>query len=402
MNRTIEKTVRTLPDGTTFVITGDIPAMWLRDSTTQFTPYLLVMHDDERLQDLIAGLVRRQLRFVNLDPYANAFNPEPSGAAYSPDDLADNPWVWEQKYEIDSLAFPVQLAYRFWRLTGRTDVLDDDAHNALRTIVCLWRLEQDHEAESPYRFQRHGVPPSEMLTRDGLGSPVAPTGMTWSGFRPSDDACQYGYNIPANLFAATALQHIDDIAREVFGDDALASEARTLRADIHRGVDRFGVVEHPVHGRIYAYEVDGLGGHALMDDANVPSLLSLPLLGAVAADDEVYQATRSFALSPDNPHYHTGTAPRGIGTPHTPPGYIWPIALAVEGLTSQDRQVKLELIRTLRDTDAGTLAMHEGFHKDDAGSYTREWFSWADSAFCELVLDYCGHRVQPEAAHVQP
>ncbi|TDD71733.1 glycoside hydrolase family 125 protein [Jiangella aurantiaca] len=404
MTDTLEKTARVLPDGTTYVITGDIPAMWLRDSTAQFSPFLLMMSADDAVQDLIAGLVRRQLRYICLDPYANAFNAEPSGAAYDPDDLADNPWVWEEKYEIDSLAFPLQLAYRTWRMTGRRDFLDDTAHRALRTVVRTWRVEQEHETASRYRFRRHGMPPTETLTRDGLGSPVGPTGMTWSGFRPSDDACTYGYNVPGNLFAATALDHVRAIAREVFHDDDLAGDARALRDEIRAGVERFGVVDHPSYGRIYAYEVDGLGGQVLMDDANLPSLLSLPHLGATDLDDPVYQATRAFVLGPDNPYHHAGRAARGVGSAHTPPGYIWPIALAVEGLTSPDPAEKLALIQTLRDTDAGTLAMHEAFHCDDAGRYTRDWFSWGDSMFCELVLDYCGHRVSDavrEGRHVQ-
>ena len=390
LTSTLETTVHREPDGTTFVITGDIPAMWLRDSTAQLGPYLLLLADAPELLDLIIGLLRRQFQYIRHDPYANAFNREANGNAYRADDLDADPWVWERKYEIDSLAFPVLLAHRVWRQTGSTAFADETFRAALEAIVDTLRTEQDHEARSPYRFERPGEPASETLSRNGLGSPVAHTGMTWSGFRPSDDACVYGYNVPGNLFVATALGHLAELATEVLGDRLLAQRARELRAEIEAGVAAHGIVEHPVHGRIYAYEVDGFGNSLLMDDANMPSLLSLPLLGVCSPDDELYLATRAFVLSGDNPFFFTGTAARGIGSPHTPDAYIWPIALAVQGLTTPDRDAKLALLHVLRDTDAGTYALHEGFHRDDPTQFTRPWFSWAGSMFCELVLDYCG------------
>jgi len=391
LTNTLETTVHREPDGTTFVLTGDIPAMWLRDSTAQLGPYLLLLDDAPELLEMIVGLLRRQFAYILHDPYANAFNRDADGNSYATGDVGPDPWVWERKYEVDSLAFPILLAHRVWRLTGRTDFADAAFHRALVAAVDTLVTEQDHEARSTYRFERLGEKPSETLSRGGLGSPVARTGMTWSGFRPSDDACVYGYNVPANLFAATALAHVAELASELLGDETLAGRALTLRTEIEAGVARHGIVDHPVHGRIYAYEVDGLGHALLMDDANMPSLLSLPLLGVCAPDDEVYLATRAFALSPDNPYFIEGTAARGIGSPHTPDDYIWPIALAVQGLTTTDRDEKLALILVLRDTDAGTYLIHEGFHCDDPTRFTRPWFSWANSMFCELVLDYCGY-----------
>lgn len=387
---TLETTVQLEPDGTTFVITGDIPAMWLRDSTAQLGPYLALLADAPELLGMINGLLRRQFAYILRDPYANAFNREANGNAYWAGDVDADPWVWERKYEIDSLAFPILLAHRVWRRTGSTEFADATFHAALVAVVDTLVTEQDHEAQSAYRFQRPGEPASETLSRGGLGSPVARTGMTWSGFRPSDDACVYGYNVPGNLFVATALGHLAELATEVLGDLALAGRATALRAEIEAGVAAHGVVEHPVHGRIYAYEVDGLGNSLLMDDANMPSLLSLPLLGVCAPDDELYLSTRAFALSEDNPYFFAGTAAQGIGSPHTPHAYIWPIALSVQGLTTRDRDEKLALLHALRDTDAGTFAMHEGFHSGDPTQFTRPWFSWAGSMFCELVLDYCG------------
>lgn len=390
MRNTLDTTLTHEADGTTFVITGDIPAMWLRDSSAQMRPFLRLLGGEDGLSDVIAGLVRRQFECVALDPYANAFNQEPNGASYDPEDACDNPWIWERKYEVDSLAFPVQLAHQLWQRTGRTDIFTADVLAALRTIVAQWRLEQDHESNSDYRFVRQTNLPSETLSRDGLGPATAVTGMTWAGFRPSDDACVYSFNIPGNHFARLALLHIAQIADDVYRDAALAADARALAEEIKAGILRHGVVSHPEHGDMYAFEVDGLGGQLLMDDSNMPSLLSLPLTSDVSVEDPLYQATRKFILSHENPFFHEGAHAKGIGSPHTPPGYIWPIALAVQGLTAASREDQWNILQTLRDTTGGTGFMHEGFDPDDPAQFTRPWFSWANSMFCELLLDYCG------------
>ncbi|MEG8033766.1 glycoside hydrolase family 125 protein [Sphingomonas sp. LR61] len=382
--RTLRDTI-SLDDDGAFVITGDIPAMWLRDSTTQMTPYLRFVADDPALADLLWAVVRRQFRLIEHDPYANSFNREPNGAHYDPDDLNADPLVWEQKYEVDSLAYPVTFAYALWRATGSTAVLDERAHRVFRTIVAQWRTEQDHDA-SAYRFVRDGAIPTETLARDGRGTPVAVTGMTWCGFRPSDDACTYGYNVPANLFAAEALLAVAAIARDVWSDTGLADDADVLRASILYGVRQHGVVPGPAGEDVYAYEVDGLGGVLLMDDANTPSLLSLPLSASSVLDDSVWAATRDFVLSPANPYWFSGTAAAGIGSPHTLPQRVWPIALAVEGLVSGSPARRRELLDVLVATDGGTGDMHESFDVEDPAQFSRPWFSWADAMFCELAL----------------
>jgi meiotically up-regulated gene 157 (Mug157) protein len=379
-----------LPDGTTFVLTGDIPAMWLRDSAAQLRPYLLLCRDDPGLQDILIGVLHRQLEYVVLDPYANAFNKEANGAGHVTDETEMSPWVWERKYEIDSLCFPLELAYRLWRITGRTDVIDDRFRAAAEAIVELWTVEQDHEARSPYRFQRHDDRPSDTLVREGRGRLTRPTGMSWSAFRPSDDATELGFNVPGNMFASVALGYLQEIATEVLRDEPLADRAKALKAEIDEGIATFGTVDHPVHGRVYAYEVDGLGESLLMDDANMPSLLSIPLTGYAAADDPTYLATRALLLSPENPYYYSGTAAAGIGSPHTPPRYIWHIALAVQGISSTSAEERQQLLELLRDTTGGTGQMHEGFNVDDPTQYTREWFSWANAMFCELALVHAG------------
>ncbi|MER7250542.1 glycoside hydrolase family 125 protein [Kribbella sp. NPDC000426] len=381
-----------LPDGTTFVLTGDIPAMWLRDSAAQMRPYLLLCNEDPGLQDTLIGVLHRQLEYVVLDPYANAFNKSANGAGHVTDETDMSPWVWERKYEIDSLCFPLELAYRLWRITGRADVIDSRFRAAAEAIVELWTVEQDHEERSPYRFQRLDDRPSDTLVRDGRGRLTRPTGMSWSAFRPSDDATELGFNVPGNMFASVVLGYLEEIATEVLRDAELADRAKGLKAEIDEGIASHGVVDHPVHGRVYAYEVDGLGESLLMDDANMPSLLSIPLTGYAAADDPTYLATRTLLLSPENPYYYSGTHAAGIGSPHTPPHYIWHIALAVQGISSTSSAERQRLLELLRDTTGDTGQMHEGFNVDDPTQYTREWFSWANAMFCELALIHAGIR----------
>lgn len=394
---TLGTTFREMPDGTLFLLTGDIPAMWLRDSTAQLGPYLHFAAEDDGIAAMIEAVSRRQIEFVLLDPYANAFNAEANGAGHQSDLTDQSPWVWERKYEVDSLCYPIQLAYDLWQLTGRTAHLGDAFARAARVIIDLWRTEQHHEERSPYRFQRIDGPPTDTLVRDGRGSETAPTGLTWSAFRPSDDACTHGYNVPGNMFAAVELQHIKAIAIEVLGDTELAASARALRDDITRAVEAHTVVTTESHGEVYAYEVDGRGGILLLDDANVPSLLSLPLVGWCQTDDPLYLATRRFILSSANPTYvsgalASGTDSSGLGSPHTPAGHVWPIGLCIEALTTDDPAEKDRIRRLLLETDAGTGLMHESFLVTDPEVYTRPWFSWANAMFCELVLDITGLR----------
>ncbi|WP_442953057.1 glycoside hydrolase family 125 protein [Paenibacillus sp. Soil750] len=387
---TFQTTIGQLEDGSTFVITGDIPAMWLRDSSAQVRTYLLLAQEDPLIADMIEGVVRRQVQYIGLDPYANAFNKEPHGAGHQQDITAMSPWIWERKYEIDSLCYPIQLSYFLWKVTGRISHFTDEFRAAVLSILQLWRVEQSHETHSPYRFQRLNCPPTDTLTREGLGSAVGYTGMTWSGFRPSDDACTYGYLVPANMFAVVVLGYLGEIADKVWMDRTISDEALQLAAEIRDGIEAYGTIPHPTLGVMYAYETDGLGGYHLMDDANVPSLLSIPYLGYTEMSDPTYQRTRSFILSEENPYFYQGEVAQGIGSPHTPERYIWPISLAIQGLTASSQEEKLRLLDLLAATDAGTGFMHEGFHVDDPAKFTRPWFSWANAMFSELVLDVCG------------
>ena len=378
---TLETTVQAQP-GDTFVITGDIHAMWLRDSTAQVLHYLRFA-DAEPVAELVEGLIARQAKCVLIDPYANAYNREPSDFKPFDDRPRASDWVWERKYEIDSLCYPVWLAWRFHEKTGRTGFLTEQFAEMLRTIVDVFRTEQDH-SQSDYRFERTNCPPSDTLSHEGRGEPVAVTGMTWSGFRPSDDSCMYGYLVPSNLFAAQELTHLAKFAR-MLDDEELAADAEKLSGEIREGVEKYGHVQHPTFGDIYAYETDGMGHYNLMDDANVPSLLALPYLGACAKDDPAYLRTRAFVLSRENPYYYEGALAKGVGSPHTPAGYIWPIALCVQAMTTDDNAEAARLLDTLMHTHAGCECMHESFDPDAPEKFTREWFAWANSMFGEMI-----------------
>ncbi len=391
---TLDTTVKRMDDGTTYVITGDINAMWLRDSVCQLRPYYILADKDPEIADMIEGLVRRQMKYILIDAYANAFNEEENGNCWEKDETDGSDWLWERKYEIDSLCFPLQMSYLLWKNTGRTGQFDEQFVAAAKRILEVWKTEQDHENNSKYSFVRRNCYYTDTLSRDGKGPLVKSNiGMTWSGFRPSDDACMYGYLIPSNMFAVVVLGYLAEIVRDVLKDSALADEATSLAKEIKTGIESYGVINHPKFGKVYAYEVDGFGQYNLMDDANVPSLLSIPYLGYVSEEDEVYQNTRKMILSEVNPYYYKGTAAEGIGSPHTPYNYIWHISLAMQGLSCSDIDYKKNILETMKSTDAGKNMMHEGFDVNDPSNYTREWFSWANAMFCELLLDYCGYKV---------
>jgi meiotically up-regulated gene 157 (Mug157) protein len=351
---TIETTVK-LDEHGAFVITGDIPAMWLRDSSAQVRHYLNLTKDDADIRSLVASLVQRQAYCILDDPYANAFNQtKKEGGHYADTTEFDNPMAWERKYEVDSLCYPVNLAYHFMKASGTTEHLDETFKQACLKILDTFETEQYHAEKSPYRFTRTNCPPSDTLKCDGMGTPVAYTGMTWSGFRPSDDACELHYLIPSEMFAVVILGYMAEIAETVWNDKAMAERALKLRGEIDDGIKKYGTFEHPEFGTIYAYEADGLGNQNFMDDANVPSLLSLPYLGYCGADDPIYQNTRRFILSKNNPYYYEGTAAKGIGSPHTPKNYIWHVSLAMQGLTSTCDDEIDAILDLFETTTAGT------------------------------------------------
>lgn len=391
---TLNTTVKRMDNNMTHVITGDIPAMWLRDSAAQLRPYIFLAKENEEIRELIAGLVRRQFMCITIDEYANAFNEAPNGACWEKDDPDQNPWVWERKFEVDSLCYPLQLAYLLWKNTGCVTQFEGVFQEGVKKILEVFTTEQYHEEKSEYRFNRNNGYYRDTLSRDGKGALVKPgTGFIWSGFRPSDDACTYGYLIPSNMFAVVALGYLEEMEREIFHNEELAEKAKSLKEEVKEAIETIGKTFTEEFGMVYAYETDGFGMYNLMDDANVPSLLAMSYLG-YEGDREVSENTRRFLLSEANPFYFKGCKAAGIGSPHTPSNYIWHIAMAVQGLTSTSKEEKLEILENMAATTGGKGVMHEGFCCEDDSKFTRAWFSWANAMYAELFLDYVGYTLE--------
>jgi meiotically up-regulated gene 157 (Mug157) protein len=359
--------------------------MWLRDSSAQVLPYVSLAAEDRKLQLLFRGLIHRQARCVLLDSYANAFYRGNQTGPFAKDLTDMRPGVHERKWEVDSLCYPVLVAHSYWKSTGDTQPFDQDWHVAARRIVATFREQQRLKGDGPYRFQRLTTSFYDNSPNAGLGNPTAKIGLLHSAFRPSDDACLFPFLVPSNLFAVVSLRQLQQMASAVFNDQLLADDAASLADEIHSAVQKYAVVDHPRHGKIYAYEVDGFGNSLLMDDANVPSLLSLPYLGCCTGEDETYQRTRAFVLSEDNPYFFQGVA-EGIGGPHVGPGMIWPLSIIMRALTSQDEKEVESCLRMLLATTGGAAFMHESFDARDPTKYTRPWFAWCNSLFGELVV----------------
>lgn len=372
----------------TYVYTGDIPAMWLRDSGAQVWPYVQLCGNDPALQKMIAGVIRRQFRLINIDPYANAFNDGPTGAGEDvgyPGHVQD-PWVFERKWEIDSHCYPIRLAHHYWKTTGDASVFDAEWVAAMRNILATLRDQQMKEGPGDYTFLR--VTDRQLDTRChvGRGNPVKPVGLISSAFRPSDDATTFGFLVPSNFMAVSSLRKAAEILSTVNGEQELAAGCTALADEVAAALQQYAVVEHPVYGKIYAFEVDGFGSVQLMDDANVPSLLAMPYLGDVERTDPVYENTRRFVWSTDNPYFWRGEAGEGIGGPHIGVEMIWPMSIMMRAFTSTDDAEIRDCIIALMTTDAGTGFMHESFSRHDAADFTRAWFAWQNTLFGELIL----------------
>ena len=372
----------------TYVYTGDIPAMWLRDSGAQVWPYVQLCAQDPALQRMIAGTIRRQFKLINIDPYANAFNDGPTGrgedVGYSGNE--QSPWVFERKWEIDSHCYPIRLAHRYWKTTGDASVFGGEWVEAMRAILATLREQQMKEGPGDYIFLR--VTDRQLDTRChvGRGNPVKPVGLIASAFRPSDDATTFGFLVPSNFMAVSSLRKAAEILTAVNGETQLAAECTALADEVAATLRKHAVVEHPDYGKIYAYEVDGFGGVQLMDDANVPSLLAMAYLGDVDRDDPIYENTRRFVWSDANPYFWRGPAGEGIGGPHIGVEMIWPMSILMRAFTATDEEEIRDCIISLMTTDAGTGFMHESFSRHDAADFTRPWFAWQNTLFGELIL----------------
>lgn len=370
----------------TFVYTGDIHAMWLRDSGAQVWPYLQLANDDEQLRQMLEGVVRRQLMCINLDPYANAFNDGPVGSYWESDNTDMKPELHERKWEIDSLCYVIRLAYEYWKVTGDSSIFDEVWLKAVDNILTTFIEQQRKDGVGPYRFTRKTDRSTDTLNNNGLGAPVNPVGLIVSCFRPSDDATTLQFLVPSNLFAVTSLRKAAEILSVVNKDEELAAKCTALADEVENAIKKYAVVDHPEFGKIYAFEVDGFGNALLMDDANVPSLLALPYLGDVDVDDPVYRNTRRFVWSTSNPYFFKGKAAEGIGGPHVGYDMIWPMSIMMKAFTSTDDAEIKQCIETLMTTHNGTGFMHESFHKDNPSNFTRDWFAWQNTLFGELIL----------------
>ena len=372
----------------TFVITGDIDAMWLRDSSAQVWPYLPLMKSDKKLQELIKGVINRQVKCILKDPYANAFyKDETKISEWKSDKTVMKPGVHERKWEVDSLCYPIRLAAGYYEETGDTSPFDADWLAAMKLVLQTFREQQRIHDNGPYKFQRETTVPTDTAPMGGYGNPTKKIGLLHSMFRASDDATLYPFNIPENLFALYALKQLSLLVKAAANDEMMQREIRALGGEINTALNEHGIVQHPKYGKIYAYEVDGFGNYILMDDSNVPGLLSIPYLSGLKLniDEAAYRTTRKLILSDNNPYFFKGRAAEGIGGPHVGMDYIWPMSIIMRAMTSTDNNEISECLKMLRQTHAGTGFMHEGFHKDDATKFTRKWFAWANTLFGELV-----------------
>ncbi len=370
----------------TFVITGDIDAMWLRDSSAQVWPYLPLMKEDKNLQELIKGVINRQVKCILKDPYANAFyKDETKISEWKDDKTTMKPGIHERKWEIDSLCYPIRLSHGYWKETGDISVFDKDWQEAMKLVIKTFKEQQRLENNGPYKFERTTSWATDGVPLGGYGYPTKKIGLIHSMFRPSDDATVFPYNVPGNYFAAASIARLIEMKTVLGFSDKENADIKELGTRISDLLDTVCVMNHSVFGEIYAYEINGFGSFNLMDDANIPSLLSMPYLFESEEKDRIYTNTRKLILSENNPFFFKGKAAEGIGGPHVGMDYIWPMSIIMRGLTSKDdKEIKL-CLDMLQKTHAGTGFMHEAFHKDDATKFTRKWFAWANTLFGEFV-----------------
>lgn len=386
---TLDTTVKyALKDGKpdTFVITGDIYAMWLRDCSAQVWPYMPYMKEDDALQKLVAGVIYRQIKCVLLDPYANGFNYGKEGSYWNKDLTTMIPELHERKWEVDGLCYVIRLSYNYWKKTGDSSCFDANWMKAMQLIVKTFKEQQRKTSSGSYKFQRITNTPTDSQFGDGYGNPIRPTGMICSMFRPSDDATIYPFLIPSNCFAVVSLRQLAEMTKSIQSEHSFANECNALANEVEAGIKKYGIIKHPKYGKIYAFEADGYGNHLMMDDANVPSLLSLPYLGYGSAKDRIYKNTRKFVWSQDNPYFYKGSAGEGIGGPHVGKDMIWPMSIIMYALTSTDKSEIAACLKQLKSTDAGTGFMHESYNKDNPAKFSRPWFAWANTLYGELLI----------------
>lgn len=371
----------------TYVITGDIDAMWLRDSSAQVFPYLSLAKEDEKLKNLLKGVINKQIEFVLLDPYANAFYDDNQKVSEWKNDYTEmKPGVHERKWEVDSLCYVMRLSYHYWKTTGDTSIFDDDWKNAMLLILKTFREQQRKENKGPYKFQRGNGNPLDTQFGGGYGNPTHKNGLIHSMFRPSDDATFYPFLISSNMFAVVSLRQISEIFKTIFSSLNADNQFIELANEVDEAIKNYAIFDRKEFGKIYALEIDGFGNALFMDDANVPNLLSIPYLGYTDYHDEIYKNTRKFSLSTANPWFNEGKFAKGIGGPHVGENKIWPLGLIMQALTTDDDEEIFYCLKTLKNTHAGTGFIHESFDVNNPKDFSRSWFAWANTLFGELIL----------------
>lgn len=394
----------------TFLITGDINAMWLRDSSNQVQSYLPLLNassDPNSIASLFRGVINLQARYLLTSPYCNSFQPPvESGIKIAVNDAASqdtvfptysNTSVFECKYELDSLAAFLQVSSDYYKATG--DVEFFGKFKWTQAVEAVLKVAQDmmtptygdngEVLKSPYTFTRLTTRATETFANDGLGNPTANgTGLIRSGFRPSDDATIYQYYIPSNMMFSAYLASASEIMSKLSTSNsaALAQRMSSLSSSLRDSIEAYGTVTHPKFGKIYAFEVDGFGSSNIMDDANIPSLLSAPFIG-YKYDSQTYSNTRSLVLSASNSYFMRGPVINAVGGPHQGPGMAWPMASIMRIFTTQnDDEIVNELRQIVSSTD-GLGLIHESINTFNASDWTRQWFSWANGLFGQMILD---------------
>lgn len=376
-----------------FVITGDIDAMWLRDSTAQVWPYMPLIDKDLKIKNLILGLINRQVKCILTDPYANAFYKDLTRISkWSTDIPTPKPGVHERKWEIDSLCYFVRLSYHYFKISGDNSFMDSDWDKAAKLVVETFRTEQRENGTSPYSFSREHSMTVGLAQFYGKGAPTKYTGLIHSIFRPSDDGTLLPYLIPSNIFAYVSLEQLSELYTINGKDTDFSDACMSFSNQVKLAVEKHAIKEHVDFGKIYSYEVDGFGNNLFMDDANVPSLMSLAYIRGHSPKDRIYKNTRKFLISDSNPWFLRGKAAEGQSSPHTGRENIWPMGIILRGITSEDENEIKMCLRMLKKTHADTGFMHESFHKDDAYNFSRSWFAWANTLFGEFVIKVYNER----------
>lgn len=381
---TIDTTCKFQEDGSVFVITGDIPAMWLRDSTAQVLQYLYFA-EDEDVKTLIKGVIKRQIKYIITDTYANAFMLNENCVSewdgrYITERSARI--IWERKFELDSLCYPLFLASKYYEATGDSSIFDDEFLYGYDYIISTFKIEQKHSTLSSYKHKFWDEP-----TFVGEGNKKrGDKGLIWSGYRPSDDRCEYNYHIPDNMFVVSVMNKFYKIFNDVLHDEKRAEDCDYFVKTLTPLIEKFGIKKVKGYGKVYVSETDCLGHYTLNDDANIPSLLSIPYLEYPYIDKEIYNNTRKWILSKNNEFYYEGSVLKGIGSPHTPNGRVWPLSLCMQGITSEDSEEIMSVFNMLINSDEGTGYMHESVDVDNPAKYSRPWFAWANSMFAYFVL----------------